>query len=105
MSFTDNILLYQAPDGQAQLEVQLDHETVWLTQAQMAELFDTTKQNVSLHVRNLFRQGELSEQTSVKDSLTLVSKDREYLIKYYNLDVIISVGYRVKSLRGTHFRQ
>ena len=105
MNPTDNVLLYQAPDGQTQLEVQLDHETVWLSQAQMAELFDTRKQNVSLHINNLFREGELSEGTSVKDSLTLVSKDRKYLIKYYNLDIIISVGYRVKSLRGTHFRQ
>ncbi len=60
-----------------QLEVQLNHETVWLSQAQMVELFDTTKQNVSLHVRNLFREGELSEETSVKDSLTLVSKGRK----------------------------
>ena len=105
MISADKILLYQAPDGQTQLEVQLDHETVWLSQTQMVELFDTTKQNVSLHVRNLFREGELSEETSVKDSLTLVSKGRKYLVKYYNLDVIISVGYRVKSLRGTHFRQ
>ncbi|WP_317191588.1 virulence protein RhuM/Fic/DOC family protein [Hymenobacter negativus] len=105
MNYTDNILLYQAPDGQTKLEVQLDHETVWLSQAQMVELFDTTKQNVSLHIRNIFREGELSDETSVKDSLTLVSKDRKYSVKYYNLDVIISVGYRVKSLRGTHFRQ
>ena len=105
MNSTDNILLYQAADGQAQLEVQLDHETVWLSQAQMVELFDTTKQNVSLHVRNLFREGELIEETSVKESLTLVSKGRKYSVKYYNLDVIISIGYRVKSLRGTHFRQ
>ncbi|MDQ2795514.1 MAG: hypothetical protein M3Y12_16115 [Bacteroidota bacterium] len=77
MNSTDNILLYQAADGQMQLEVQLNHETVWLSQAQMVELFDTTKQNVSLHVRNLFREGELSEETSVKDSLTLVSKGRK----------------------------
>ena len=105
MDSITNILFYQASDGQTQFEVQLDHETVWLSQAQMVELFDTTKQNVSLHIRNLFREGELSEGTSVKDSLTLVSKGREYLVKYYNLDVIISVGYRVKSLRGTHFRQ
>ena len=105
MNSTDTILLYQASNGQTQLEVQLDNETVWLSQAQMVGLFDTTKQNVSLHVRNLFREGESSEETSVKDSLTLVSKGRKYSVKYYNLDVIISVGYRVKSLRGTHFRQ
>ena len=105
MASTNDILLYQTPDGQMQLEVQLANETVWLSQAQMVELFDTTKQNVSLHLRNLFREEELSEETSVKDSLTLVSKGRKYTVKYYNLDVVISVGYRVKSLRGTHFRQ
>ena len=105
MASTNDILLYQTPDGQMQLEVQLANETVWLSQAQMVELFDTTKQNVSLHLRNLFREEELSEGTSVKDSLTLVSKGRKYTVKYYNLDVVISVGYRVKSLRGTHFRQ
>ena len=105
MPSTNDILLYQTPDGQMQLEVQLANETVWLSQAQMVELFDTTKQNVSLHLRNLFREEELSEETSVKDSLTLVSKGRKYTVKYYNLDVVISVGYRVKSLRGTHFRQ
>ena len=105
MASTNDILLYQTPDGQMQLEVQLANETVWLSQAQMVELFDTTKQNVSLHLRNLFREEELSEETSVKDSLTLVSKGRKYTVKYYNMDVVISVGYRVKSLRGTHFRQ
>ena len=105
MNSTDNILLYQAPDGQTQLEVQLDHETVWLTQAQMVQLFDTTKQNISLHVRNLFREGELSENAVVKDSLTTAADGKQYRVKHYNLDVIISVGYRVKSLRGTHFRQ
>ena len=105
MISTDNILLYQASDGHFQLEVQLDRETVWLSQAQMVELFDTTKQNVSLHVRNLFREGELDENAVVKDSLTTAADGKRYRTKHYNLDVIISVGYRVKSLRGTHFRQ
>ncbi len=105
MSPNDNILLYQAPDGHTQLEVQLDNETVWLTQAQMTELFATTKQNVSLHVRNLFREEELDEISVVKDSLTTAADGKQYHVKHYNLDVIISVGYRVKSLRGTHFRQ
>lgn len=71
----------------------------------MAELFNTTKQNVSLHTRNLFREGELAEPTSVKESLTIIPDGREYAVKHYNLDVIISVGYRVKSKRGTSFRQ
>ncbi|MBJ6109718.1 virulence protein RhuM/Fic/DOC family protein [Hymenobacter sp. BT523] len=105
MNSIDNILFYQAPDGQTQLEVRLDYETVWLTQAQMVELFNTTKQNVSLHVRNLFREGELSEDSVVKDSLTTAADGKNYHVKHYNLDVIISLGYRVKSLRGTHFRQ
>ncbi|QIX62698.1 virulence protein RhuM/Fic/DOC family protein [Hymenobacter sp. BT18] len=105
MSATSDILLYQSPSGETQLEVQLQNETVWLTQAQMAELFDTTKQNVSLHTRNAFRDGELAETTVVKESLTTAADGKNYRVKHYNLDVIISVGYRVKSLRGTHFRQ
>jgi hypothetical protein len=100
-----NVLLYQSPDGQIQLDVQLDHDTVWLTQAQMSELFETTKQNVSLHVRNLFKEQELDEKAVVKDSLTTAADGKAYRTNHYNLDVIISVGYRVKSKRGTSFRQ
>lgn len=100
-----DILLYKSPDGAIRLDVQLEHETVWLTQAQMVELFATTKQNISLHVRNLFKEGELDEVLVVKDSLTLLSDGRKYKTNSYNLDVIISVGYRVKSKRGTQFRQ
>lgn len=102
---TQDILLYQSPDGQIRLDVQLDHDTVWLTQAQMTELFSTTKQNVSLHVRNLFKEEELSENSVVKESLTTAADGKTYRTKAYNLDVIISVGYRVKSKRGTSFRQ
>lgn len=105
MATTNDVLLYQSPEGQTQLEVHLQDETVWLTQAQMAELFDTTKQNVSLHTRNAFRENELEEISVVKDSLTTATDGKRYRVKHYNLDVIISVGYRVKSLRGTHFRQ
>ena len=104
MNSTNNILIYQAPNGQTQLEVQLDHETVWLTQAQMVQLFDTTKQNVSLHVRNLFREGELREDSVVKESLTTAKDGKKYKTRFYSLDVIISVGYRVKSQSGTQFR-
>jgi len=102
---SSEIQLYQSPDGQIRLDVQLEQETVWLTQAQMSVLCDTTKQNVSLHSRNIFKEGELDESTAVKKSLTVIPDGREYLIKYYSLDVIISVGYRVKSARGTQFRQ
>jgi len=105
MNSTENILLYQAPDGQTQLEVQLDHETVWLTQAQMAELFAVSRPNVTMHLRNVFKDGELEEKSVGKESLLTAVDGKQYRVKHYSLDVIISVGYRVKSLRGTHFRQ
>lgn len=98
------IIMYQ-PDNSIKLEVWLENETVWLTQTQMSQLFNTTKQNVSLHINNIFREGELSKDSVVKDSLTTASDGKRYKIQYYNLDVIISVGYRVKSVQGTHFRQ
>ena len=98
------IVMYQ-PDETIRLEVRVENETVWLTQAQMAELFRTTKQNVSLHVNNIFREDELVESSVVKDSLTTARDGKRYKTKMYNLDVIISVGYRVKSKRGTQFRQ
>lgn len=101
------ILLYQTQDGSTRIDVRLEDETVWLTQAQMAELFQTTKQNVSLHIKNTFDEGELMERATVKESL-IVQKEGERVVSRsvacYNLDVIISVGYRVKSLRGTQFR-
>lgn len=100
-----DVLLYQSADGEIRLDVQLQHETVWLTQAQLIELFSITKQNVSLHVRNIFREGELDEFSVVKESLTTAADGKSYRVKHYNLDVIISVGYRVKSQRGTQFRQ
>ncbi len=101
------IVMYQ-PDETIRLEVRVENETVWLTQQQMAVLFNATKQNVSLHISNIYNEGELDEISTVKDSLTVRQEGnrtvRRY-VKYYNLDVIISVGYRVKSLRGTRFRQ
>jgi hypothetical protein len=87
--------------------VRLQDETVWLTQAQMAELFQTTKQNVSLHIKNIFEEGELELKATVKDSLTVQKEGGREVsrkVSCYNLDVIISVGYRVKSIRGTQFR-
>jgi hypothetical protein len=98
------ILLYQTEDGNTRVEVRLEAETVWLTQMQMVELFQTTKQNISLHVRNIFQEGELQEVSVIKESLTTAADGKNYRTKYYNLDVIISVGYRVKSHRGTQFR-
>lgn len=103
----NEIIIYQTQDGQTKIDVRLENETVWLTQNQMAELFQTTKQNVSLHIKNIFEEGELSENSTVKDYLTVQQEGNRKVsrnISYYNLDVIISVGYRVKSLRGTQFR-
>ena len=101
---TGEIVLYQ-PDDNVRLEVRLQDDTVWLTQQQMTELFKTTKQNVSLHINNIFREGELTQNSVVKESLTTAGDGKNYRTKYYNLDVIISVGYRVKSPVGTCFRQ
>lgn len=98
------IVLYQ-PDDNVRLEARLQDDTVWLTQLQMAELFKSTKQNISLHVNNIFREGELAKNSVVKECLTTASDGKNYRTKYYNLDVIISVGYRVKSSVSTRFRQ
>lgn len=100
----NEIIIYQ-PDETLKQDVQVEGETVWLTQSQMVELFQTTKQNISLHTNNIFKEGELDAVSVVKESLTTASDGKKYRTKYYNLDVIISVGYRVKSLRGTQFRQ
>lgn len=104
MDTNNEIILYQ-PDTSISLEVKLEDETVWLTQAQMVDLFQTSKQNISLHTNNIFKEGELDANSVVKENLTTASDGKKYRTKYYNLDVIISVGYRVKSIRGTQFRQ
>lgn len=107
MHSNNQIVIYQSEDGQTQVDVRLENETVWLTQAQMVELFQTTKQNVSLHVGNVFKEGELEQESTVKEYLTVQKEGERKVsrkVKYYNLDVIISVGYRVKSKRGTAFR-
>jgi hypothetical protein len=97
-------LVYRTEDGKLKIDVRFEGETVWLTQQHMAALFQTTKQNVSLHIQNIFSEGELGEDSVVKESLTTAADGKNYTTKLYNLDVIISVGYRVKSLRGTQFR-
>ena len=98
------IILYQ-PDSSIRLEVWMQEETVWLTQAQMTQLFQTTKQNISFHIGNIFKEGELNKTSVVKDFLTTAADGKDYHTRYYNLDVIISVGYRIKNIRGTQFRQ
>ncbi len=100
----DRVVIYQANDGAPVIEVSFAHDTVWLSQAQMVELFEKTKQNISLHINNIFKEGELDKASVVKDSLTTAADSKQYKTKLYNLDVIISVGYRVKSQRGTQFR-
>ena len=99
-----DLILYQTEDGKTRLEARMDKDTVWLTQNQMADLFQTTKQNVSLHLQNLFAEKELQETSVVKECLTTAADGKNYQTRFYNLDVIISVGYRVKSQRGTQFR-
>lgn len=101
----NNIVLFQSSDKEISLDVSTDGSTVWLTQAQMAELFFTTKQNVSFHVSNCFREGELEREAVVKKSLTTAKDGKRYRTSFYNLDVIISVGYRVRSRRGVEFRR
>ena len=98
------IVLYQ-PDDSIRLEVKLDQDTVWLTQAQMTELFRTTRNNITMHIRNIFKEKELDEKSVCKESLHTATDGKRYRTKIYNLDVIISVGYRVKSPIGTRFRQ
>ena len=99
-----SVIIYRSEDGTIQLEVQLHEETVWLTQAQMAILFETTRNNITIHIGNLFKEGELEKISVCKESLLTASDGKPYKTKIYNLDVIISVGYRVKSQRGIDYR-
>ena len=99
------LVIFETKDHAVKLEVPVNEETVWLTQAQMASLFQTTKQNISLHVNNCFREKELDKNSVVKDFLTTASDGKQYKTKFYSLGVIISVGYRVKSKRGVEFRK
>jgi hypothetical protein len=102
---SSEILFYQTEDGRNRIEVRLEDNTVWLSQSLMAELFQTTKQNISLHIKNIFEEGELDPDSVVKEYLTTAADRKSYSTYYYNLDVIISVGYRVRSHRGTQFRR
>lgn len=100
------IVIYQTNDGLTKIDVKFENETVWLTQEQMAELFQRDKSVITRHIQNIYKEGELlQESTSAKFTFVPDTRERSYEITYYNLDVIISVGYRVKSLRGTQFRQ
>jgi len=103
----NQIVIYQTEDGQTQIDVRLENDTVWLTQAQMAALFDKTPQNITMHIRNAYNEGELDKSATCKEYLQVQTEGRrtvKRIQKFYDLDVIISVGYRVKSKRGTAFR-
>ena len=103
-----NIIIYQTDNGLTKIDVRVENETVWLSQQQMAGLYDTTKQNISLHIKNIFDEGELDENSTVKEFLTVQKEGTrkiERKVKYYNLDMIISLGYRIKSKIATNFRK
>jgi len=102
---TSELIIYQTEDGKTRLETRLEDETVWLTQAQLTELFQKAKSTVSEHISNIFEEGELDAASVVRNFRTTASDGKTYDTAFYNLDVIISIGYRVKSLQGTKFRQ
>ena len=99
-----DIIIYQVHDGDIRIETRLEDETVWLTQGQMVELFGKSKSTISEHIKKIFLEKELIRESVVRDFRTTASDGKNYVVTYYNLDIIISVGYRVKSLRGTQFR-
>ena len=99
------IIIYQSEDGLTHIDVKIENETVWLTLDQMADLFDRDKSTISRHIKNVFEEGELQRESVVAKFATTAADGKTYQMDYYNLDVIISVGYRVKSIRGTQFRR
>ena len=99
------IIIYKTTTGETKIDVRFDGETVWLTQNALADLLQTTKQNISQHIKNIFEEGELQQGSVVKDFLTTATDGKDYTVNHYNLDLIISVGYRVKSSIATAFRQ
>lgn len=99
------VLLYQGEDGQTHIEVRMEGDTVWLTQAQMCELYKTSKSNLSEHIKHIFEEGELEEASVVRNFRTTANDGKSYNITFYNLDMIISLGYRIKSVIATRFRQ
>ncbi len=101
---TGELLVYLTDDGRVKPEVRLENETVWLIQQMMAELFRTSKQNISQHMKNIFKEKELDQDSVVKKIFTTTGDGKKYSTNFYNLDAIISVEYRVKSLIATHFR-
>lgn|SRR5690554_2574784 len=99
-----SIILYETAEGKVTVQVRFENETFWLSQKAMAELFRTTKQNISLHLQNIFEESELYENSVVKEALTTAADGKNYKTKFYNLDAVIAVGYRVNSKQATQFR-
>jgi len=100
----NKIIIYNSEDGQTKIDVRLDGETVWLSQKQIAELFGKDRKTVTEHIKNVFKEGELAENSVCRKFQHTAEDSKTYSVNFYNLDVIISVGYRVHSLRGTQFR-
>lgn len=100
-----DIIIYNTNDGKASIKLYADNGTVWLTQAQIVELFNSSKSSISEHIKNIFSEGELDENSVVRKIRTTAADGKNYLVSYYNLDVILAVGFRVRSPRGTQFRQ
>ena len=106
LHITDSeIIIYQVEDGQTKIDVKFEDETVWLTQAQLCELYQTSKSNISEHIKHIFEEGELEENLVVRKFRTTAADWKKYNTTYYNLDMIISLGYRVKSKIATNFRR
>lgn len=101
----NKIIIYTANDGKTKIDVKLEEETLWLTQAQMCELYQTSKSNVSEHIKHIFEDGELNEDSVVRKFRTTATDGKEYLVAHYSLDMIISLGYRIRSILATRFRQ
>ena len=101
----NKVIIYTANDGKTKIDVKLEEETLWLTQAQMCELYQTSKSNVSEHIKHIFEEGELNEESVVRKFRTTATDGKEYLVSHYNLDMIIALGYRVRSIIATRFRQ
>ena len=99
------IVVYQTEDGLTRLDVKFENETVWLTQAQLVELYQTSKSNISEHIKHIFEEGELEKESVVRKFRTTAADGKTYNTTYYNLDMIISLGYRVRSITATHFRK
>lgn len=108
MSEKTDILIYQTEDGQTRIDVKLENGTVWMTQKAISELYQTTSQNITLHIRNIYQENELEEESTCKDYLQVQTEGKRQVsrnAKHYNLEMIIAIGYRVRSHRGTQFRR